>query len=100
MKTQNVNGRGGIGSASPGPGPHPAKEGRSVSHPIPKHPRWCSNGHCLSLDDTLIHRSEPRTVQSSNGAVTVGWFRIDVDDIPGTVRLEVLPDPPAEQVAA
>lgn len=66
----------------------------------PVHPRWCSDQRCQSLDDTLIHRSEPRTVLTSNGQVTVGWFRIDVDDIPGTVRLEVLPDPPAEQVAA
>lgn len=71
-----------------------------MSHPIPQCPRWCSSWHCVSLDDTTIHRSEPRTVQTVSGPVTVGWFRIDVDDIPGTVRLEVLPDPPAEQVAA
>lgn len=71
-----------------------------MSHDTPPHPRWCSSWHCLSLDDTVIHRSVPRTVQTSDGQVTVGWFRIDVDDIPGTVRLEVLPDPPAEQVAA
>lgn len=71
-----------------------------MDHLIPNHPRWCSPWTCIALDDTQIHRSEPRTVQTSDGQVTVGWFRIDVDDIPGTVRLEVLPDPPAEQVAA
>lgn len=66
----------------------------------PPHPRWCSDQRCRPLDDTVIHRSEPRTVQTSDGDVTVGWFRIDVDNIPGTVRLEVLPDPPVKQVAA
>lgn len=72
-----------------------------MNHDTPPHPRWCSSSwRCVALDDTVIHRSEPRTVLTSDGQVTVGWFRIDVDSIPGTVRLEVLPDPPAEQVAA
>jgi hypothetical protein len=53
----------------------------------------------VPLNDTVIHRSEPKTVQTSDGEVTVGWFRIDVDDIPGTVRLlKFLPNPPIEQV--
>lgn len=100
MNAHTESGRGGIGSAYPGPEPDPAQETRSSMYPTPPCPPWCSSWHCASLDDTTIHRSEPKTIRTTDGLITVCWFRIDVDDIPGTVRFEVLPDPPAEQVAA
>lgn len=55
-----------------------------------QHPRWCSPFHCVPFDDLTTHRSEPKPLETSDGTVLFQWVRVDFDDQPGIVRLDLI----------
>ena len=55
-----------------------------------QHPRWCSPFHCVIFTTSQRTGPNPNHSTPTRGQCLFQWVRVDFDDTPGTVRLDLI----------